>query len=104
MKCCDVSYAGPLIHVRRAAALLYVIVGDWERSAESDVRQTLNVLLLKLHELYDPRTNANDVGLLKVQPIILSENVQPVCAPNTDNDYTYYRAQLSGWGITSPGW
>lgn len=89
----------------RVAILLAVVVGDWRRSAESDVRQILNVILLKMHEQYDPRTNANDISLLKTAtPIIFSDDVQPVCAPDSNNDYTYNKAQLSGWGLTTPGW
>jgi len=90
--------------VSSVPALITIIVGDWQRTAESDIRQTLSVDLFKMHEFYSARTHANDVSLLKVsESIIFNENVQPVCAPDPTNDYAYHKAQCSGWGTLRSG-
>lgn len=81
-----------------------VVVGDHVRNAGSSVRQTLDVVSLKLHENYNSRTSANDVALIKTATdIAFSAEVAPVCAPETGNDYVYYKSQCSGWGSLVSG-
>jgi secreted trypsin-like serine protease len=89
----------------RTPSIVSIVVGDWQRSdSSSTVRQTLDVELIKMHESYNSKTYANDISLVKVaQDIIFNENVQPVCAPEPSNDYTYYKSQCSGWGTLSSG-
>jgi Trypsin len=92
------------LHLHRTPAVVSIVVGDWQRSAASSVRQTLDVALIKNHENYNSRTYANDVSVVKVTTdIVFSEDVQPVCAPDPVNDYVYYKSQCSGWGTTSSG-
>jgi secreted trypsin-like serine protease len=84
--------------------IVSIVVGDWDRSAASTVRQTLDVALIKMHENYNSRTYVNDISLVKVTTdIVFSQDVQPVCAPDPDNNYVYYKSQCSGWGTVSSG-
>jgi len=86
------------------AALVSVVVGDHVRNAASSVRQTLDVASFRLHESYNSRTSANDVALIKTTTdIAFSADVAPVCAPDTSNDYVYYKSQCSGWGSLVSG-
>lgn len=86
------------------AATVSVVVGDWQRSAPNDFRQTLDIELFKIHDSYNSRTSEADVCLIKLaSDIVLSENVQPVCAPDPTNNYAYYKSQCSGWGTLVSG-
>jgi secreted trypsin-like serine protease len=82
-----------------------IVVGEHDRSAASDVRQTLSVSGIFSHANYDSNTMQNDISLVKLAtPVTLNENVQPVCAPDPDDLYEYRKCQCSGWGtITSGG-
>jgi secreted trypsin-like serine protease len=85
-------------------AVVSIVVGDWQRSAASSVRQTLSVDVIKSHESYNSRTYENDISLVKLtEDIVFSEDVRPVCAPDPANDYVYYKSQCSGWGSLSSG-
>jgi len=80
------------------------VVGDWQRSAASTVRQTLDVERITSHPDYNSNTYENDISLVKVTTdIVFSEDVAPVCAPDPANDYVYYKSQCSGWGSLRSG-
>jgi secreted trypsin-like serine protease len=81
-----------------------IVVGDHTRNQPSDVRQTLNVSNIFMHESYDPYWYYNDIALVKLEtPIALNDEVWPVCAPDATDLYTYQKSQVSGWGTLSPG-
>jgi trypsin len=83
-----------------------IVVGDWQRSAASDVRQTLDVEAIYIHENYVDQVTEyyNDISVVKLATAIqLSENVWPICAPDPDNDYAYQKSQCSGWGTLYSG-
>jgi secreted trypsin-like serine protease len=84
-----------------------IVVGDWQRSAtdaENPVRQKLDVSEIVVHPDYNTRTMQNDISLVRVaSPITFSEDLQPVCAPDADNLYTYAKSVCSGWGTLESG-
>jgi trypsin len=81
-----------------------VVVGEHDRSAVSDVRQTLDVEGIWVHEGFDSNTFEKDISLIKTAvAITLNVNVQPICAPDPANDYAYYKSQCSGWGTLNSG-
>jgi len=85
-------------------AIVSIVVGDWQRSAASTVRQTLDVEVITMHPGYVPDTYENDISVVKVTTdIVFSEDVAPVCAPDPANDYVFYKSQCSGWGSLSSG-
>jgi Trypsin len=93
-----------LDYICRSPLLVSVVVGDWQRSAASSVRQTLDASLIIIHENYNSRTSENDVSVIKVATdIVFSEDVAPVCAADAANDYAYYKSQCSGWGTIVSG-
>jgi hypothetical protein len=97
---CDIF----VVCVSRVVANVSIVVGDWQRSAESSVRQTLDVEKIVQNSGYNSRTMENDVSVIKVaSDIVFNENVGPVCAPDPDNLYTYYKSQVSGWGTLVSG-
>lgn len=52
------------------------------------------------HEKFDPRTNDNDIALLKLRrPLTFSRSVRPVCLPNVGLDLSAdHQAWITGWG------
>ena len=83
-----------------------VAVGEYQRSAASDVRQVRAVSLIKIHEDYvvGRRNDEKDIALLKLStPITFNENVQPICAPDSSVDYTNRKVLTSGWGTVRSG-
>jgi secreted trypsin-like serine protease len=85
-------------------AIVSLVVGEHDRSAVSSVRQTLDVVSIFMHELYNSNTYENDVALIKTATAIaLNVNVQPICAPEPTNTYHYSLSQCSGWGTLSSG-
>jgi secreted trypsin-like serine protease len=88
-------------------ALVSIVVGDWQRSAsstENPVRQHMNVESIIVHESYSSRTMQNDISLVRLSSdIVFSEDLQPVCAPDPDNLYTYAKSVCSGWGTLRSG-
>jgi secreted trypsin-like serine protease len=85
-------------------ATVSIVVGEHQRSAQSSVRQTLDVASIHVHEDYNSNTMQNDVSVIKLAtPIQLNENVQPVCAPDGADLYAYRKCQCSGWGTVASG-
>jgi trypsin len=81
-----------------------VVVGEHDRGASSDVRQTHDVDSIFVHEDYNSGTFENDISLIKTSVAIpFSVNVQPICAPDPANDYVSYKSQCSGWGTVNSG-
>jgi trypsin len=84
--------------------IVSVVVGEHSRSSTSTVRQTLDVASIISHEAYNRRTFVNDISLIQLSTdIAFSADVQPICAPDPDDLYTYRKSQCSGWGTTSSG-
>ncbi|XP_041808535.1 transmembrane protease serine 2 isoform X2 [Chelmon rostratus] len=52
------------------------------------------------HEAFDPKTNNNDIALLKLsEPLKFTRTVKPVCLPNADMDISAgNQAWITGWG------
>jgi secreted trypsin-like serine protease len=86
-------------------AILSVVIGDHTRNDDSNTeRRTLNVEQIIMHEDYDDWDYYNDIALVKVtQAIAFNENIQPVCGPDSDDQYVYRKTQTSGWGSLSSG-
>jgi trypsin len=82
-----------------------IVVGDHKRDdASNTFRQSINVVQIHMHPNYDSRNLYNDVAVVKLAtPITFNENVQPVCAPDSANLYTYRLSQCAGWGTLSSG-
>jgi secreted trypsin-like serine protease len=85
-------------------ATLRMVVGEYQRTAASTVRQYLDVSTIIVHENYNSATSENDISLVKlVDPVKFNENVTAVCAPDPDDQYVYRKSQCSGWGTINSG-
>jgi secreted trypsin-like serine protease len=91
--------------VGETPALVSIVVGDWQRSAtDNPVRQHMSVSNIIVHEAYSSRTMENDISLVQLTAdIVFSEDLQPVCAPDPENLYTYSKSACSGWGTLRSG-
>jgi len=86
-------------------AILSVVIGDHTRNDNSNtVRRALTVEQIIMHEDYDDWDYYNDIALVKVtEAIEFNEDIQPICGPDSDDQYVYRRTLTSGWGTLSAG-
>ncbi|ELU03725.1 hypothetical protein CAPTEDRAFT_153798 [Capitella teleta] len=85
---------------------LRVVIGEHDRSDdENENREVRDVELFFVHEQYGELTSYDaDIALMKLtEPIEFNEDIQPVCAPETENNYDHYFSQISGWGSLMSG-
>ena len=90
----------------RVATRLQIVAGEHDRSANSNVRQTIDVAAYFEHPDYQGAIYNNDISLIKLAtPVSFNENVTAICQPQT-NDVTFYygkESQISGWGTLRSG-
>ncbi len=81
----------------------YVIAGLHRLRGSSSSRPTLHRITRFIrHPQY--QGNDRDIALVRVaEPFVFGDNVQPICAPEADNDYANERVVVSGWGLTTQG-
>jgi len=85
-------------------AILSIVTGDHTRNQPNDVRASRDVERIFMHPQYNSRTLINDVALVKLTaPIPFSLDVQPICAPERNDQYAYRKTSCSGWGTQSSG-
>ncbi|XP_028813498.1 chymotrypsin A-like [Denticeps clupeoides] len=79
-----------------------VILGEHDRSSNSENIQTLSIGKVFKHPQYNSYTIENDITLIKLAtPARLSAQVSPVCVANTgDNFPGGMMCVTSGWGLT----
>jgi secreted trypsin-like serine protease len=54
-----------------------------------------------VHPNYDSKTLENDLALIKLKrPVPYREDIQPICLPNLDEDFTGLDGYAVGWGLT----
>lgn len=54
-----------------------------------------------VHPNYDSKTLENDLALIKLrQPVPYREDIQPICLPGLDEDFTGLDGYATGWGLT----
>lgn len=83
---------------------IMIVVGEHDKSAESNIRQYHDVENVFVHEAYNNQWLKNDVSLIKLKTIIdVNVNVTPVCAPKPLDLYANEKGQCSGWGTLTQG-
>merc|ERR1712170_1772 len=90
----------------KAASSLLVVVGEHDHSAtDNPSRTVLTVDRIISHEMYDQAAPLDaDIALLKVSSkIAFSDDVQPACPPEANNDYVGDIYTVSGWGTIRSG-
>lgn len=54
-----------------------------------------------IHPKYDSKTLENDLALIKLKrPVPFREDIQPICLPAIDEDFTGLDGYATGWGLT----
>jgi secreted trypsin-like serine protease len=85
-------------------AAVSMVVGEWNRTLPSTVRQYLDVDSIFVHENYNSNTMENDISVVKLATAIqFNENVTAACAPDPADLYEYRKCQCSGWGTVNSG-
>lgn len=88
---------------RKEPSDFFVVVGEHDVNATSDVRKPHLLEKFIVHEDY-VKLQKNDIALIKVKPTIdFTVNVSPVCMPKSDDPYVYRKNLVSGWGSLASG-
>lgn len=54
-----------------------------------------------VHPDYDSKTLENDLALIKMKkPVPFRDDIQPICLPNYNEDFTGLDGYATGWGLT----
>ncbi|KAI2662588.1 Chymotrypsin A [Labeo rohita] len=79
-----------------------VVLGEHDRSSNSEAIQTINVGRAFKHPNYNSFTINNDILLIKLaSPAQLNSHVSPVCLAETTDDFPGgLKCVTSGWGLT----
>ncbi|XP_043269966.1 phenoloxidase-activating factor 2-like [Venturia canescens] len=80
---------------------LKIITGDWDASnlRENLSHQEQNVAKVIIHEQFNPGSLANDFALLILaHPLNLTEAVDVVCLPKSEDRFDFTRCLATGWG------
>ncbi|XP_053322661.1 acrosin-like [Spea bombifrons] len=89
--------------MKRLVSKWQIILGGFQLSdpSRSDV-QIRSIDSYVQHEHYNPRTERNDVALIKLnQPVRFTDFVQPACLPSATTDiHAMDHCFISGWGVT----
>ncbi|XP_074599949.1 chymotrypsinogen A-like [Brevipalpus obovatus] len=84
---------------------LTVIVGQNEDSKFhfEHTKMVRDVAEMISHPGFNRKTLANDIALIRLaEPMDLNDNVQPICLPQIDDDFSGEIALVSGWGTIHP--
>lgn len=66
-----------------------------QRVAERKVKRVV------IHPNFSRLFLENDIALVELEePVTFDDNVQPICLPSEDDDFTGQNAYVSGWGYT----
>ena len=80
-------------------------VNDVRRLGDNDENTTTiierQVKRIMIHPKFDRLRLDNDIALVELQsPVSFNSNIQPICLPNANDDFTGRNAYISGWGHT----
>ncbi|KAK2155598.1 hypothetical protein LSH36_236g04044 [Paralvinella palmiformis] len=81
-----------------------VVLGAHFRQDTIPSEVEYNVVTITVHPDYDSSVHSSDIALLELEtPVLVNENIRPVCAPDPDDVYEGTTAEISGWGTLSSG-
>lgn len=94
--------AVPRARTRRMLPQWRIVAGVTELSHLTDLAQTRGVQRAVLHPAYDPRREANDIALIRLdRPVAFNDLAQPACLPSAHMAVaTFAPCYVSGWGVT----
>ena len=77
-----------------------IIAGTIHRDSHSSTAQIRTATEVIIHEGYDDDIYINDIALLKVSPLTITDAVRTICIPNSDAAVGT-ACTISGWGNTN---
>ena len=77
-----------------------IIAGTIHRDSHSTTDQIRTATEVIIHEGYDDDIYINDIALLRVSPLTITDAVRTICIPNSDAAVGT-ACTISGWGNTS---
>lgn len=73
----------------------------FKRPRKQPVLQVLADTVI-VHPNYESKTLENDLALIKLKkPVPFREDIQPICLPHVNEDFTGLEAFATGWGLTN---
>lgn len=82
---------------------LKVIVGQYHINSKNS-RVVREVQEMIVHPYFSYYTLANDIALIKLnKPLEFNTNVQPICLPDSDDEFHNRYGTVSGWGTMTAG-
>ena len=83
---------------------LRIVVGEHDRFYPSHTQVIHTVEKIIIHENYERFGYEYDIALLQVDlPITFTENVQPICLPDPEDNFIGQECVISGWGVEEYG-
>ncbi|XP_034473436.1 phenoloxidase-activating factor 2 [Drosophila innubila] len=92
--------AAHCVHNKEAKTLI-VRAGEWDTQTKGEPipHEDRYVKEIIYHEQFNKGSLYNDVALLFLEsPLNFQENIQPVCLPNSGEQFDYDRCFATGWG------
>lgn len=81
-----------------SSSLNEIDTDNWSR--KHPVLQVLADTVI-VHPNYDSKTLENDLALIKLKrPVPFREDIQPICLPSYNEDFTGLDGYATGWGLT----
>ncbi|XP_075433167.1 chymotrypsinogen A-like isoform X4 [Ascaphus truei] len=76
------------------------VLGMYDRASKSEARQVKKISKVIKHPLFDNKTGAHDVLLVKLStPAVYNDRVSPVCLKASSDDFSAgFKCVTSGWG------
>lgn len=91
---------------------LRVVLGEYDHKSKEDgwrgtepyvnLPITLKTQKVIAHPKYDSKALENDLALIKLEtPVHYINEIQPICLPSRDEDFSTEEGYVSGWGVLS---
>ncbi|XP_064078488.1 trypsin-1-like [Macrobrachium nipponense] len=81
-----------------------VLLGAHDVSAGLPLPQRIRVKSIVIHPKYERSNMDNDIAILRLaSPAILNDQVNPICLPDANKDFSNVKAIVTGWGNTKEG-
>ena len=81
---------------------LIVVLGEHDLSKNQSTGIERKVKKIFIHPKFNKYLLEDDMALIQLEkPVEFDANIQPICLPRKDEDYTGEEGYVSGWGFTT---
>ncbi len=82
----------------------YAIAGEHTLNDQEGPETYHNITQFIRHPDYNASSGEYDIALVRFDtPLVLTENIQPICLPDAGEDYLHEKGVVSGWGTEEFG-